>query len=41
MTSPELVLMGLCCLIGEQGIDWNYYVHNHLYWRTWVELNRN
>ena len=23
------------------GIQWRYYVTDELYWRKWVELNRN
>ncbi len=41
MTSPELTLLALRCLIGEQGIDWQYYVQEDTYWRKWAELNRN
>ena len=41
MTEADLVLTSLCMLIGEQGIDWQYYVEDELYWRKWVELNMN
>jgi len=34
-------IMALCSLIGEQGVDWQYYVTDELYWRKWAELNRN
>ena len=34
-------MMGLCMLIGEQGIDWQYYNLPGVYWRKWAELNRN
>ena len=40
MTSPEMTLVALCCLI-VQGIDWQYYCLPELYWRKWAELNRN
>jgi len=36
-----MTLAGLVMLVGKQGIDWQYYVHEELYWRKWVELNRN
>jgi len=28
-------------ILGKQGVDWQYYVSDNLYWRKWVELNRN
>ena len=37
----ELIFLGVCILIGEQGVDWQYYVHESTYWRKWVQLNRN
>jgi len=36
-----MTLMGLIVLVGQPGIDWQYYVHEELYWRKWVELNMN
>jgi len=35
------IIMALCCLIGEQGIDWQYYITYDAYWRKWAGLNRN
>lgn len=40
-TIAELVLVALTMLIGEQGVDWQYYHTNDAYWRKWAELNRN
>ena len=31
----------LAIFLGVEGWDWNYYVTEELYWRKWVELNRN
>ena len=36
-----MVILGLVVLVGEEGIDWVYYVRCETYWRKWVEFNRN
>ena len=37
----ERALNELLVLFGKEGEHWNHYVSCGLYWRKWVELNRN
>ena len=41
MKVEDLILTGLIMLMGEQGIDWRFYVSCPTYWHKWAELNRN
>ncbi len=37
----DLIFRSLIMLIGEEGIDWRFYVVDPRYWRAKVYLDRN
>jgi hypothetical protein len=42
-SSPEVqhIFYAFLCLIGQQGVDFEFHVSCPEYWRVWVSLNRN